>query len=163
MEQAPKKRVGRPAKPAAEKAETFSVRLLPEVRGKLEDAAAKAGRSLAAEISARLEASFTSPLTYVLLDRRMQELQELNERLSATLYIRTHNLAHLNALQGTKDAAAEAQRVELLAQLEIMDWDCRTIKEQIARVEAEAKALLDDLSRKVSMTAEQVLKQLPDR
>ncbi len=93
----------------------------------------------------------------------MQELQELNERLSATLYIRTHTLAQLNALQGTKDAAAEAQRVELVAQLEIMDWDCRTIKEQITRVEAEAKALLDDLSRKVSMTAEQVLKQLPDR
>ncbi len=163
METAPKKRVGRPPKAASEKAETFSVRLLPEVRAKLEEAAEKAGRSLAAEISARLEASFTGPLTYVLLDRRMQELHELNERLSATLTVQSYLQAELASLEGVKGAEADAKRVNLQAEHEVLGWDAQTVKEQITRVESEAKSLLDDLARKVSLTAEQVLKHLPDR
>lgn len=52
------KRMGRPPKNPEAKAESFSIRLVPELRARLQEAADREHRSLAAEIVWRLQESF---------------------------------------------------------------------------------------------------------
>jgi hypothetical protein len=59
MEETPKKRIGRPPKPAAERKErNFTFRTRPELRAQLTEAAAKSGRSISEEIEYRLDRTF---------------------------------------------------------------------------------------------------------
>ncbi|KOO82865.1 hypothetical protein VL23_06315 [Stenotrophomonas maltophilia] len=80
MPNSPRKRPGRPPKPDAEKAANFSVRLPPELRGKLEEAAIAAGRSTNAEIVFRLQGSFEvqeeSPKRQVVVDAMQESVAE---------------------------------------------------------------------------------------
>lgn len=81
MTEKPKKRPGRPPKPAEERGDTFSVRLLPLLRGKLEASAAQSGRSLTAEITHRLEQSYGGGERVRRLGELWTEREELHYRL----------------------------------------------------------------------------------
>ncbi|WIH05523.1 Arc family DNA-binding protein [Xanthomonas translucens pv. graminis] len=85
MSQAPKKKPGRPPKPEKERAGNFSVRLPPELRGRIEAAADTAARSVNADIVARLEESFEwrVALPAELKDRLTQAALHANRTLEA--------------------------------------------------------------------------------
>lgn len=72
MTEKPKKGPGRPSKPLAERSETFSIRLVPELRLRVEEAAAHAGKSMTAEIVDRLVKSFDSVETVMLANRFLE-------------------------------------------------------------------------------------------
>lgn len=81
MSSSAKKKPGRPAKPASEKTGNFSVRMSPDLRGKLEAAATASGRSVNAEITFRLEKSFDLPSTLPAdLQRRIASAAEKSGR-----------------------------------------------------------------------------------
>ena len=156
MVDVPKKKAGRPAKSQADKAETFSIRLVPELRARLEEAASKAGRSLAAEISARLDSSFSAPLTYVLIDRRMKEMEELSLRV-ATLD-RAHRLYEVE-LEEARRAGDTSAAARLTDSIRLVTWEIQAAREQLSRIEAEANVLIEDLGRRVAFTAEQLTQE----
>lgn len=106
-----KKRPGRPRKPPAERSETFSIRLVPELRARLEQAAAESGRSMTAEIVQRLAGSFNS-LKTVMLANRFMELELVDREIDAQVnYL--HAVSNDEALDLQEAASAKAALIDL--------------------------------------------------
>lgn len=154
MPTAPKKKAGRPAKAAAEKAETFSVRLHPDMRARLEEAAAKAGRSLAAEISARLDASFSTPLTFQLIERRLDEIQRLVREYNSLEDLHGSLVWSLEYFIGKTDDPSVRERIKVQDEADRVVRRGAEVRVQLSRVEKEARELIDDIGRQVDSELE---------
>ena len=152
MTATPKKRVGRPAKPASERADTFSIRLTPDLRAKVEAAAAESGRSLTAEIVWRLESTFSSSLTYTLIDRRLEEFEQLRAREAEWRLNKRLLTNELEALPRTDENASKRSQLE--RHIRIAGEERALAQSQLKRIEREIELLVEDLGKRVGNALE---------
>lgn len=73
----------------------FALRMPPEMRAKVEHAAKESRRSLNAEILARLEASFQTPVTMIVVDEHHRAEQPAERALEMVEKLRGEILAIL--------------------------------------------------------------------
>lgn len=144
MTDASKRRPGRPSNSDAQRTGNFSVRMPIELRTRLEEAAAAAGRSLNADIVWRLEKSFDTKLTYQLLDQRFEDLEGVVDelgRLEDHLAFLRYNLERLRATEGdAADTSTLARQVLQAAE------QMRMTSRQGKRIQDEIEALTTDLA-----------------
>lgn len=148
--QKPSKRVGRPPKDPEAKAETFSIRLVPELRARLEEAAEQERRSLAAEIVFRLESSFSVPLTYLLVERRIAEFEKVKATIVDMDTVLALTNQRLSEIKSSRAPEQVAERIRLQADIEKATSKRNIATGQLARIEAEVDALLEDLGKRIN-------------
>lgn len=86
-------------RPATGHINPFGLRMQPELRQRLETAAKEAGRSLNAEIVARLESSISQPMQGALVDQSISLVLERQLKDMERLQKKLHNIL------GTPDSA----------------------------------------------------------
>ncbi len=106
----------------------FGLRMQPDLRAKLEDAASASGRSLNAEIVARLEASFEAATTSPEYEHALSKAMTLAQALDAYY-------AELGKIQRLKEPTA--QQVERAHELRALIDELR-VRRGMALAEAEA-------------------------
>ncbi|HVJ39086.1 MAG TPA: Arc family DNA-binding protein [Stenotrophomonas sp.] len=128
----------------------FGLRLPPELKSRLEAAAAEAGRSLNAEIVWRLESTFSAPLTYMLIERRLDEIQEAQRKVvdwKSAVALLEGSARELQKAR-TPEAKKELGRVQ--ADLDRSQRNLKIAQDQLDRIEEEANRLIEDLGRRVA-------------
>ncbi|WP_185825423.1 Arc family DNA-binding protein [Xanthomonas sp. SI] len=123
----------------------FKLRIPVDLMRRIEAQADAAGRSTSAEMIWRLEKSFDSNLTYLLLDRRTEELNSTRE----AWFVLAEELRDLRKKRGAGGLSV-SDFAALESQIRAKERDLAIAKDQHLRVGAEFDALLEDLKQKVS-------------
>ncbi|MGR4893775.1 Arc family DNA-binding protein [Stenotrophomonas sp. LARHCG68] len=114
----------------------YGLRMPADLKAMLEESAQKAGRSLNAELVARLERSFDTKLTYQLLDRRAEEMSNC-----VLEWVRVGD--ELRELKGKRvDGCRDDQLEGKILQKE---RESKLLKRQHDRMAEEFDALLNDV------------------
>lgn len=121
----------------------LGLRLLPELRSQIETAARTNGRSLNAEVSARLQASFEAPST-----ERVNELElELSRQRSLTAIERNNAFQYSIALMSIADRLP-AEAFDATPSIAAILKDAKENKN--AKIIAALKQMVEDTSRSMA-------------
>lgn len=129
----------------------FGIRMQPELKERLEDAAQQAGRSLNAEIVARLESSFSAPEHAVLLSAfsRLEyalakvEMEKVSERAKTMMFAANLRDVCERLLPIAGDPKTEQELREWIA-------EASGVLHGVSELEAEFKKRLDKLGQSIS-------------
>ncbi|KDE90590.1 Arc family DNA-binding protein [Stenotrophomonas maltophilia] len=123
----------------------FKLRIPVDLMRQIETHADAAGRSTSAEMIWRLEKSFDSNLTYLLLDRRTEELNSTRE----AWFLAAEELRALRQRRNAEGLSV-SDLAALESQIRSKERDLAIAKDQHSRVGTEFDALLQDLKQRAS-------------